>query len=65
MPLLSDSNQIPVVTGYLGHITGGIVNAIGRGYSDLTAALTATALNASELQVGFKGVQRTKSSAGA
>lgn len=31
---------IPVVTGFLGSIPGGIVNAVGRGYTDLTAGLT-------------------------
>lgn len=42
---------VPVVTGYMGDIAGGIINGIGRGYSDLTAALLAAALRADALQV--------------
>ncbi len=34
--------QVPVVTGYMGQIPGGIINAIGRGYTDFTAALVAS-----------------------
>ncbi|KAI8818112.1 Aspartate/glutamate/uridylate kinase [Fimicolochytrium jonesii] len=43
--------QIPVVTGYLGPVPGGILSTIGRGYTDLTAALVAVALKARELQI--------------
>jgi aspartate kinase len=42
---------VPVITGYLGEISGGIINGIGRGYSDLTAALVAAALRADSMQV--------------
>ncbi|EDQ92671.1 uncharacterized protein MONBRDRAFT_22547 [Monosiga brevicollis MX1] len=42
---------VPVITGYMGDIEGGIVQGIGRGYSDLTAALVAAALRADALQV--------------
>ncbi|KAI8909185.1 Aspartate/glutamate/uridylate kinase [Gorgonomyces haynaldii] len=45
------SGEICVVTGYLGPIPGGILDTIGRGYTDLTAALVAVALKASELQI--------------
>lgn len=38
------SNETPVVGGYVGHILGGILNTVGRGYTDTTAALTAVAL---------------------
>lgn len=42
---------VPVITGYLGDVQGGIIHGIGRGYSDLTAALVAAALRAHCLQV--------------
>lgn len=35
---------IPVVTGFIGYIPGGIINTIGRGYTDFTAALIAAGL---------------------
>ncbi|KAI9599511.1 Aspartate/glutamate/uridylate kinase [Syncephalis fuscata] len=44
-------NRIPVVTGYFGMVPGGILTSVGRGYTDLTAALIAVGLNAKELQV--------------
>ncbi|KAJ3222732.1 Aspartokinase [Chytriomyces hyalinus] len=46
-----DPNCVPVVTGYLGPIPGSIVTTIGRGYTDLTAALIAVGLKARELQI--------------
>lgn len=46
-----EEGVVPVVTGFIGHVDGGIVNSIGRGYSDLTAALTAAGLGASAMQV--------------
>ncbi|KAJ3355660.1 Aspartokinase [Entophlyctis luteolus] len=46
-----EPDSIPVVTGYLGPIPGSIVATIGRGYTDLTAALIAVGLNARELQI--------------
>ncbi|ORY45219.1 hypothetical protein BCR33DRAFT_850086 [Rhizoclosmatium globosum] len=45
------ADSIPVVTGYLGPIPGSIVTTIGRGYTDLTAALIAVGLKARELQI--------------
>ncbi|KAI9202729.1 Aspartate/glutamate/uridylate kinase [Polychytrium aggregatum] len=42
---------VPVVTGYLGPVPGSILTTIGRGYTDLTAALIAVGLRASELQI--------------
>jgi len=42
---------IPILTGFMGHFNGGIMETVGRGYSDLTAALVAAELNAEELQV--------------
>jgi len=44
-------HKVPVLTGYFGFVPGGIIQSIGRGYTDLTAALTAAAVNARELQV--------------
>ena len=42
---------VPVITGYFGQVPGGLLNQIGRGYTDLCAALTAVALDANELQI--------------
>ncbi|TID18984.1 Aspartate/glutamate/uridylate kinase [Venturia nashicola] len=49
----SCEGKIPIITGYFGHLPGGILRSgsIGRGYSDLTAALIAVSLTASELQI--------------
>ena len=44
-------NEVPVLTGFFGFISGGIINRIGRGYTDLTAALIAAEMQAEELQV--------------
>ena len=44
-------NSVPVVTGFFGTITGGLMNKIGRGYTDLCAALIAVGLGAEVLQV--------------
>ncbi|KAJ3017135.1 Aspartokinase [Thoreauomyces humboldtii] len=43
--------QVPIVTGYLGPVPGSILTTIGRGYTDLTAALIAVALKAQEVQI--------------
>ncbi|KAI4124221.1 MAG: hypothetical protein LQ338_004926 [Usnochroma carphineum] len=45
------SDTVPVITGFFGRIPGGLVNSLGRGYSDLCAALVAVGLSARELQV--------------
>jgi aspartate kinase len=47
----SRENSIPVVTGFFGQVPGSLLLQIGRGYSDLTAALIAVALSASELHI--------------
>lgn len=39
-----DRGNVPVVTGYMGYLPGGILKTIDRGYTDSTAALTAAAL---------------------
>jgi aspartate kinase len=44
-------HKVAVLTGYFGFVPGGIINSIGRGYTDLTAALAAAAIGARELQI--------------
>ena len=44
-------NAVPVLTGFFGHVESGILEGVGRGYTDLTSAITASALNAECLQV--------------
>lgn len=44
--------NVPVLTGYFGTVPGGLMDGeIGRGYTDLCAALCAVGLQAEELQV--------------
>ncbi|KAJ3044287.1 Aspartokinase [Rhizophlyctis rosea] len=43
--------SVPVVTGFFGTVPGGIISTIGRGYTDLSAALIAVGLGAHELQI--------------
>lgn len=42
---------VPVVTGYFGNVPGSLLSQVGRGYTDLCAALCAVGLKASELQI--------------
>ncbi|KAI9250208.1 Aspartate/glutamate/uridylate kinase [Phascolomyces articulosus] len=44
-------DRVPVLTGFFGNVPGSLLNAIGRGYTDLCAALVAVGLNAQELQI--------------
>jgi aspartate kinase len=44
-------SKIPVVTGYFGPVPGGLLEKVGRGYTDLCAALVAVGIGATELQV--------------
>jgi len=44
-------DKVPVITGFFGNVPGGILNTIGRGYTDLCAALVAVGIQAEELQV--------------
>jgi len=44
-------DKVPVITGYFGSVPGGILSSIGRGYTDLCAALVAVGIRARELQV--------------
>ncbi|KAL1412789.1 Aspartokinase [Vanrija albida] len=43
--------RVPVITGYFGAVPGSLLAQIGRGYTDLCAALCAVGVAASELQV--------------
>ncbi|KAE8147369.1 aspartate kinase [Aspergillus avenaceus] len=43
--------KVPVITGFFGTIPGGLLDQIGRGYTDLCAALVAVGIHAKELQV--------------
>ncbi|CAO1621908.1 unnamed protein product [Parajaminaea phylloscopi] len=42
---------VPVVTGYFGAVPGSLLSQVGRGYTDLCAALCAVGLGALELQI--------------
>ena len=44
-------SKIPVITGYFGPVPGGLLEKVGRGYTDLCAALVAVGIGATELQV--------------
>ncbi|KAJ2896737.1 hypothetical protein MKZ38_005265 [Zalerion maritima] len=45
-------DRVPVVTGFFGNVPNGLLDGdIGRGYTDLCAALCAVAVKADELQV--------------
>ncbi|KAI1197254.1 aspartate kinase [Nemania serpens] len=45
-------DRVPVITGFFGTVPGSLMDGdIGRGYTDLCAALVAVGLNADELQV--------------
>ncbi|KAG0326232.1 Aspartokinase [Dissophora globulifera] len=44
-------DRVPVVTGFFGPCPGSLLSSIGRGYTDLAAALIAVGLDADELQV--------------
>ena len=48
---LESGNRVPVVTGFFGPVPGGLLSHVGRGYTDLCAALVAISLGASELQI--------------
>lgn len=49
--VLTCGDAVPVITGYFGNVPGGLLTQIGRGYTDLCAALVAVGLKASELQI--------------
>jgi len=43
--------KVPIVTGFFGAMPNSLLHAVGRGYSDLCAALCAISLDAEELQI--------------
>ena len=43
--------RVPIVTGFFGPVPGSLLKTIGRGYTDLTAALIAVGMRAKELQI--------------
>ncbi|KAJ9603241.1 hypothetical protein H2200_012019 [Cladophialophora chaetospira] len=45
------TGTVPVITGYFGAIPGGLLTTVGRGYTDLCAALVAVGIKAAELQI--------------
>ncbi len=50
--ILACEDRVPVVTGFFGNVPGSLIDGeIGRGYTDLCAALVAVGLEAKELQV--------------
>ncbi|CAN6645210.1 hypothetical protein TRVA0_021S00298 [Trichomonascus vanleenenianus] len=49
--VLKAGDTIPVVTGFFGAVPGGLLSSVGRGYTDLCAALVAVGLQADELQI--------------
>ncbi|KAF5103846.1 hypothetical protein DV451_001222 [Geotrichum candidum] len=42
---------VPIITGFFGSVPGGLLENVGRGYTDLCAALAAVAMEAEELQI--------------
>lgn len=50
--IVACENRVPVVTGFFGNVPGSLIDGdIGRGYTDLCAALCAVGVKADELQV--------------
>ncbi len=43
--------KMPVVTGYFGWVPGGMLDSVGRGYSDYCAALIAAGIKAKKLEI--------------
>lgn len=44
-------NRVPVLTGFFGNVPGSLLKSIGRGYTDLCAALAAVGLRCQEVQI--------------
>jgi aspartate kinase len=45
------SDQIPVCTGFFGAIPGGIIEAVGRGYSDFCVSMVGDATNVERIEI--------------
>ncbi|CAI8497609.1 unnamed protein product [Hanseniaspora opuntiae] len=48
---VKENFKIPIITGFFGFLPNGLLQSIGRGYTDLAAALVAIAINSDELQI--------------
>jgi aspartokinase len=48
---VNEGRPVFVATGFFGMVPGGVINHVGRGYSDVCAALCARATDAQELQI--------------
>ncbi len=48
---MKKAKKTPIMTGFFGKIPGGIINGVGRGYSDFTAALVGATFHAEEIQI--------------
>lgn len=46
-----EADVVPVITGFFGSVPGGLLNSVGRGYTDLCASICAVGLEADELQI--------------
>jgi aspartate kinase len=44
-------SNVPIITGFFGPVPGGLLDKVGRGYTDLCAALVAIGIKADELQI--------------
>ncbi|KAJ9142712.1 Aspartokinase [Pleurostoma richardsiae] len=50
--IVACGDRVPVVTGFFGNVPGSLIDGdIGRGYTDLCAALVAVGMKADELQI--------------
>jgi len=45
------AHKVPVITGFFSPVPGGLLTTIGRGYTDLCAALLSASVKAQELQI--------------
>lgn len=48
---LVQAKYVPICTGFFGKIPGGILDSVGRGYSDFTCALAGAGIQAKEIQI--------------
>jgi len=46
-----EKKNVPVLTGFIGEIPQGIINSLGRGYSDYTASIVGARLNAKQIEI--------------
>ena len=48
---MEESNEIPIITGFIGKTESGDITTLGRGGSDYSAAIIGAAVNAKEIQI--------------